>query len=228
MLDLGKTTDEKSNAWSVRESDHPVVLQFKITLLGIAPPIWRRLVVPQTFTFWDLHVAIQDSMGWLDYHLHRFDAIDIDGNMTEIGIPDDENNFDETNPGWEVVLPEVFLDPGDRALYTYDFGDNWGHEILLEGIFLAEDGVTYPLCIDGSRACPPEDCGSISGYYRLIEILNDTKHDEHTEMVLWLKEHAKNYYPYDPEAFSASEVNFSDPIERWHTHFELLEDPKGH
>jgi len=49
------------------------VYQFKITLEGIRPPIWRRIQVPETYTFWDFHVAIQDVMGWLDYHLHEFE-----------------------------------------------------------------------------------------------------------------------------------------------------------
>lgn len=51
------------------------VYQFKITLVGIMPPIWRRIQVPETYTFWDLHVSIQDVMGWLDYHLHEFEIL---------------------------------------------------------------------------------------------------------------------------------------------------------
>jgi len=43
-----------------------------VTLLGIAPPIWRTIQVPESYSFWDLHVALQDSMGWLDYLLHLF------------------------------------------------------------------------------------------------------------------------------------------------------------
>ncbi len=208
--------------------DRKTVQQYKITLLGIAPEIWRRVVVPETYTFWDFHVAIQDSMGWLDYHLHRFEALDVDGVKIDVGIPDEDDESDKTEPGWEVVLPEVFLDPGDQGRYVYDFGDNWSHEILLEGIFLAEDGVDYPLCIGGDRACPPEDCGSIPGFYRLVEILKDESHSEHFEMVRWLKEHAKNYFPYDPEHFSPKDVHFSDPEERWRMNFEFVQDLNGH
>ena len=47
------------------------VYQFKITLKSAKPPIWRRIQVPETYTFWDLHVAIQDAMGWRDYHLRQ-------------------------------------------------------------------------------------------------------------------------------------------------------------
>jgi hypothetical protein len=52
------------------------VYQFNIALQGIKPPIWRRIQVPETCTFWDLHVAIQDVIGWLDYHLHEFEIMD--------------------------------------------------------------------------------------------------------------------------------------------------------
>ena len=70
------------------------VYQFKISLKGIRPPIWRRIQVPETYTFWDLHVAIQDSMGWLDCHLHEFEIIDPSTGMkVEIGIPI-EDDFD--------------------------------------------------------------------------------------------------------------------------------------
>lgn len=39
------------------------ILQFRIELLGIEPLIWRRIQVPDTYTFWDLHVAIQSAFG---------------------------------------------------------------------------------------------------------------------------------------------------------------------
>lgn len=44
------------------------VFQFKITLLGVEPVVWRRIQISDLCSFWDLHVAIQDAMGWLDYH----------------------------------------------------------------------------------------------------------------------------------------------------------------
>ena len=48
--------------------------------------------------------------------------------------------------------------------YSYDFGDGWVHEIQLEKILPREKDTSYPLCIDGKRACPPEDCGGVWGY----------------------------------------------------------------
>lgn len=186
--------------------------------------------MPEEYTFWDLHVAVQDAMGWLDYHLHRFEAVDIDDKRIEIGIPDpnDISGSNETEPGWELILPEVFLDPGDRAHYVYDFGDNWHHEVLLEGVFLAEEGRTYPLCVAGQRACPPEDCGGPPGYYRLLEVLKDKKHQEFGDMTRWLKGHAKNYFPYKPDHFLPQNVIFADPRKRWAENFEIIGDSNGH
>jgi prepilin-type processing-associated H-X9-DG protein len=67
------------------------VYQFKISLREISPVVWRRIQVPSNYSFWDFHVAIQDSMGWLDYHLHQISIKRPHAHkITEIGIPDDE------------------------------------------------------------------------------------------------------------------------------------------
>jgi len=52
------------------------VLQFKISLNDVSPKIWRRIQVPENYTFWELHCAIQDAMGWIGYHLHGFSALE--------------------------------------------------------------------------------------------------------------------------------------------------------
>jgi len=192
-----------------------LIYQFKITLEGISPAIWRRILVPERYSFWDLHVAIQDSMGWLDYHLHAFELEAPGSNKRiEVGIPDDE--FDRpVTPGWEKTLNESFVRPGVVAGYNYDFGDGWVHEVLLEGILLSERSTRYPKCIAGERACPPEDCGGVPGYSDLLRVLRSPRHKEYRNIVAWLKGHAKNYWPYDPEHFDPDSVRFSDPRKRW-------------
>jgi hypothetical protein len=196
-----------------------MVYQFKITLLDILPPIWRRIQVPCKYYFWDLHVAIQDSMGWLDYHLHVFrfrGSHKNDG--IEIGIPNDEMNDNIQDnvilPGWEIKISEYLTEPGSSMLYEYDFGDSWEHELLLEDISPKTIDTKYPRCLAGERACPPEDCGSVPGYYRLLEILKDPKHKEYKETNDWLKGHAKNYYPYHPDEFKPDKVHFDNPSKR--------------
>jgi hypothetical protein len=191
-------------------ADSRLILQFTITLLGIDPPVWRRIQVPAEYTFWDLHVAIQDSMGWLDCHLHMFSF----GKRITIGIPDEEDPRNKTLPGWDTYVEEYFVSLGTRTLYDYDFGDGWRHDVLFEGILSRERGTKYPVCIGGARACPPEDCGGLGGYTDMISILRNPHHEEHRQMIGWLKGHAKNYYPFDPERFEPAQVLFDNPKRR--------------
>lgn len=188
------------------------VYQFKIVMKEITPVIWRRIIVPETYNFWDLHVAIQDAMGWLDYHLHLFRIRRKHSHKdTEIGIPD-EDRFEgepEILPGWEIPISEYFYDVGIASDYIYDFGDHWEHEIVLEGILLREKGVKYPNCIDGARACPPEDCGGIDGYYHFLEVISDPRHEEYEQMIAWVGG------KYDPNKFDPANIKFDNPKRRW-------------
>jgi pRiA4b ORF-3-like protein len=187
------------------------ILQFKITLEGIAPPIWRRIQVPADYTFWDLHVAIQDAMGWDDCHLHQFVFHGEDeSSYVYLGIPDDEGVEGEADilPGWEYRVIDQLERPGDCVVYEYDFGDAWEHAILLEEILPPARGGRYPRCVAGERACPPEDCGGAHGYARLLAVLRDPKHKAHEELLAWVGG------SYDPEAFSPGLVKFHDPRRR--------------
>lgn len=200
----------------MNKTKNHLVYQFKISLYEIEPCIWRRIQVPAKYSFWDLHVAIQDAMGWLDYHLHAFRIRPKHKKKSiEIGIPVDEWDGDEIIPGWEVPIVDHYTEPGQIAEYEYDFGDGWFHEVLFEAILLKTKGTKYPKCVAGERACPPEDCGSVDGYYRVVKILQDPKHDEYKEHIEWLKGHAKNYYPYDPDEFIPDKVRFDNPKQRW-------------
>jgi hypothetical protein len=160
-------------------------------------------------------------MGWLDYHLHAFRVkMPQKKSETEIGIPDEDFDDRDVLPGWRVPITKYFIDPGKMAIYDYDFGDGWSHYVLLEGILLMEKGFKYPRCISGERACPPEDCGGVDGYYQLLKILSDPNHPEYQEYNEWLKGHAKNYFPYEPDKFEPDKVEFWDPKRRWKMAFQ--------
>lgn len=191
------------------------IYQFKIVLRDIKPTIWRVIQVPETYTFWDLSVAIQNAMGWGGGHLHSFTMKDpTTGKETEIGMPDEEYEDAEVLPEWEQKIGKWFTKENKDAEYVYDFGDNWKHDVHLEKIVPAEEGIEYPKCIYGERACPPEDCGSTPGYERILEILNDKNHKEYKETLEWLGG------KYDPESFDAKEVDFEDPKERFKEAFK--------
>ena len=190
------------------------VMRFRITLKEIEPPIWRLIDVPESYSFWDLHVAVQDAMGWLDYHLHAFNPRRKHGRIQRpVGIPDEEFGG-ETLAGWEVPIRDYFIELGDTLEYEYDFGDGWRHEIVLVGLLLKDSGRKYPICLDGARACPPEDCGGVGGYEELLEILGNPSHEEHQSMLAWLKGHAKDYLPYEPDKFDPDAVKFDSPKKR--------------
>lgn len=173
------------------------IFQIKVTLLGTQ--VWRRLLVPSDLTLADLHDVLQTAMGWQDDHLHEFEA-----RRHRYGAADTEagpfHMQDRIDEG-EVELHQVFGRIGAKAVYTYDFGDNWQHGIVLEKRMPAERGVAYPACTGGEHACPPEDCGGLGGYYNLVEAMKDPKDQRYKEFVGWLGE------PYDPRKFAVEEVN---------------------
>ncbi len=183
--------------------------------MGIEPEIWREIDVPEGYNFWDLHVAIQDAMGWFDYHLHEF--IPNKQGPTKgkpIGIPEYESD-DRLIADWKVPLKRYFTTLGDTIQYDYDFGNGWQHHVTLVGIFLQPAEIPYPVCYAGEGACPPEDCGGIHGYQNLLNVITDPDNEEYDETVEWLQGHVKNYWPYKPDKFSAKRIKFSDPYKRW-------------
>jgi len=188
------------------------VLQFLIEIKGITPRIWRRIQVPSNYNFWDLHVAIQDALGWWDSHLHHFEIKGKGKRKIErIGIPDFSGSGDlpEVFPGWEILATTYFNDYGIQATYEYDYGDGWLHDVMLEGYLYRNPKIKYPLCIGGERACPPEDCGGIPGYENVLAALADPEHEEHEEMRIWVGEE------WEPEKFNPAKVKFDDPYKRW-------------
>lgn len=198
----GQLTNIQGGNVSVKK-EFQQVYQFKITLKGTKLPVWRRIQVPETYTFWDLHVAIQDAMGWDDYHLHEFKLVNpVTKKQSLMGIPDDEPVWDwerETLPGWKQKIAKWFSLENRSADYLYDFGDGWEHKITLEKILPREGNTNYPICLAGKRACPPEDCGGVWGYE---EICNGES------------EFQEEYSEYDPEYFDPKEVYFDDPLKR--------------
>jgi hypothetical protein len=177
-------------------------------LKDIKPPVWRRIQVPWTYTFWGLHVAIQDAIGWSDAHLHQFELTDpVTRETIDVGVPDDD--FDESAmlPGWEYKIADWFS-IHKSANYVYDFGDSWEHRVELEKTLPREANTSYPTCVGGRRACPPEDCGGTCGYEEFLEAINDPEHEQHEELLEWIGGE------FDPEYFDPAEVTFDDPEER--------------
>jgi len=174
------------------------ILQLKIQLRNVTkPPIWRKVEVKATDTFYDLHNIIQGAMGWYDAHLHQF----IIGGQY-VGLPS-PYDFMEKKDSRKIKLSQVFKTPKSQVVYEYDFGDGWEHLITLEAIIDAEKGVTYPRLTRGKSACPPEDCGGPWGYAELRETLNNPKHSEYEEMRDWMDMEEGDVF--DPTEFDLEE-----------------------
>jgi len=174
------------------------VLQVKITLAGVAePPVWRRLLLPAGIRLDRLHEVIQAAMGWDNHHLHVF----ADG-QANYGRPDPELGYRDER---KVTLHELARGQSGRIRYTYDFGDDWEHDVVVEQVLAAELGLRYPVCLAGEGACPPEDCGGAWGYAHLREILADPADDEHDDMLAWLV--LAKGAEFDAHSFDVDQVN---------------------
>lgn len=166
-------------------------LRVRVSLYDIEPPIWRELEVENTLSFSELHLVLQEAMGWQDCHLYQFEVGEL-----RLGLPDEfiEGGFDADNLPADAVELGQLLGRRKSFDYVYDFGDDWRHRIVIEER-LASTPLERPAALlDGARACPPEDCGGAWGYQRLLAILADKKNPEHKETRDWLGK-------WKPEAF---------------------------
>lgn len=167
----------------------PTVHQLKITLRGVKPPIWRRVVVPSASRLDEVATYLIGAMGWTNSHLHAFYIGERRYDM--IGPFSEGDELDEA----QFTLREVFDSVGSVMRFEYDFGDGWEHDVLLEAVRIAKKSETYPYCIGGRRACPPEDCGGPWGYQELLELRERGAGNEWDEQRLeWLGD-------FDPEEF---------------------------
>ena len=172
------------------------IYQFKVALIGITPPIWRRVQVTGDYTLAQLHRVLQVVMGWENYHLYmlrigskKYGPPDPDG-VDDLGMVDAKR----------IRLASVVPSVGTTFTYVYDYGDDWEHELLLEAILTPEPAVTYPRCLAGERRCPPEDVGGSGGYACYLEAIFDPNHAEYEEKMMWRG-------PFDAEVFSVEKVN---------------------
>lgn len=187
------------------------IAQLTVTLLKTEPSVWRRILVPYDIPLRLLHRVLMVAMGWKGYHLHAFEA---DG--ARFGVPD--RDFpDNTISQERLVLRRLAPTVGATFTYQYDFGDDWQHLVTLERLLPLELNDVVPYCVDGARACPPEDVGGIPGYAKMVEVIGGhdrptpVNGDEHPEEMhdddsrasyrRWLG------FDFDPEEFHVRCIN---------------------
>ena len=192
MISLNDPTAGKGNT---------PIYHLKVVLLGSEPPIWRRLHVPGDASLGWLHAVLQVAIGWTNSHLHQFKVGEdcySDTRQHSAEYEDDPEILEER----QFTLRQIAPSEQDSFGYEYDFGDCWEHTIMVEKLLPpAAAAATTALCLDGARACPPEDCGGVWGYADLLKILKNRKHPEHQSMKDWLGR------PFDAEAFDLEKTN---------------------
>ncbi|MDX9789174.1 MAG: plasmid pRiA4b ORF-3 family protein [Desulfobacterales bacterium] len=167
----------------------------KIKLDEIDPEIWRHFVVPAYITLDRLHDIIQIVMGWTDSHLYEF----IIGKKRFTEFPESKEDGFESG---KYRLGDLIKLKGRTFDYRYDFGDNWVHEVTIEDNRYANPDLQSEVeCLDGAKACPPEDIGGVLGYGEFCEAMKDSSHEAHEGVLEW------NGGPYDSEEFSIEDIN---------------------
>ncbi len=186
------------------------VLHLKIALRYIKPPIWRRVEVPDTLTFWEFHFVLQILFDWQNSHLFEFrqgrGSINEFLTGSPAVLPGDEDNM----PEWQldprqVALDEILRKPKDKVAYVYDFGDYWEHDIVVEKVLPLAEGHPTPAvrCLAGKRAAPPEDLGGFPGYEQLLEVLAEKAAGKRKRLP---SEYA-GLGKFDPEEFPLADYN---------------------
>ncbi len=189
-------------ARSFDEEGLGLIFQLRISLEDVAPAIWRHLHVPADLTLADVSLVFIEAMGWTNSHLHetianglRYAKPESESERGAIGLPD---TIDEAT----VTLRQLVESGATKFRFVYDSGDYWAHNVEVESTSVEPvPGVSYPSCIAGQRACPPEDCGGTAGYMGLVEALADPKHEDHRSIRAWVGR------SYNPEDFGVALVN---------------------
>jgi Plasmid pRiA4b ORF-3-like protein len=168
------------------------VYWLKATIMGTKPSVWRRVIVPGEITLAGLHDVLQAAFGWWDCHLHEFEIGGV-----RYGVDDGEDGHPPQNERRTRQCDVAVAD--SSFVYVYDFGDDWRHKVTVEKVLPASPNTRYPLCTDGRRACPPEDCGGTWGYRQFLTAIRDPGHAGHESMLEWVGGQ------FDSEAFDIGE-----------------------
>jgi hypothetical protein len=172
--------------------------RLKIKLRWSKPPIWRRIVVRSSIRLDRLHDLIQSVMPWTNSHLHQYLV-----GQTIYGMKDmiDQVGLYETCDEKKYTLADIAPQAKSKFIYEYDFGDGWEHEIVVEKVLPPDANFKHPVCLAGALACPPDDCGGMSGYYHLLYALAHRKHPDHAHLKEWIGG------KWDPEHFDLDAIN---------------------
>jgi hypothetical protein len=166
-------------------------MQFHIDLIDTDPCVWRRVAVDPRLTMAQLHLVVQHAIGWTNSHMHEFQTKA--GERITTPMPDLFGDEREVTDERRVMVSEMFPKPKTKLAYIYDMGDYWVHAVTFEKLVeppplppLAK--ATAAIFMAGERACPPEDCGGIPGYFDCLKLVAKAKprNDDERDHLEWL------------------------------------------
>ncbi len=134
--------------------------QLKIMIKGSSPPIWRRVIVPGKISFADLDDVIECIFGWEHEHMYEFY---FQKKKAHIVMQDE---FGEGIDANEACI-DGWIGKGSKFEYTYDFGDNWKHMVVVEKLVPYEKRYASVVKFAGPNMI--EDCGGIWGFYDCMD-----------------------------------------------------------
>jgi hypothetical protein len=184
----------------------PHVYQLRIRLIDVSPIIWRRILVTENNSLFDLHHTIQIAMGWEDVSLNQFKIHE--------KIISVYNSVGMTSGGASSAngfLRDFQFTDNERFSYEYNFFDNWQFEIRVEKILPINPKLIYPCCIDGKRVAPPEDCGGPTAFMELQDYYSEWRIME--KLALLVKHHSGLQKKVDDDYDEDEEDDYDDEDE---------------
>lgn len=173
------------------------IARLRIELLHLEPRIWRSVEVSLTTNLRSLHEIVQAVMPWENYHLYQFL---VGGRVYGEPVPKDAIWGHKVYQAKGMRLGTLIDRGVTEFLYTYDFGDDWQHRVLIEHVVAADPDTDYPLFIAGERTAPPEDVGGPSGFMDFIEAIANRRHAQHKDILRWYGG------PFNPVDFGAEGI----------------------
>jgi hypothetical protein len=172
-------------------------LRLRIHLNEVDPVVWRRLLVPGKVRLAKLGQMLLAAMGWNNSHLHAFRVGDTSYGMQD----DDDDDFPDDEIDEQSVTVLQALREHQTFTFDYDFGDGWEHDVVIEELIHSDTGLKFAVCLDGERACPPDDVGGPGGYVNFLEAIADDDHEEHDDFLEWVGG------SFDPAEFDVANAN---------------------
>jgi hypothetical protein len=185
------------------------IYQLKITLQSIKPSVWRIILVPSSVSFENLHEIIIRVFDWHGHHMYGFYHT-LQGTWIGGSPMGDGTDLDDMLDARKIKISTEF-NAASKINYMYDFGASWKYIIELQHTLTREPQLMYPICIKGKGGPMIEDCGGIYGY-EIICTWARNKNKTNTKKLtdVFGEEFLETYADYDPDAFDAKNIRFSD------------------